>query len=64
MKWRTTEDQWNEQYSWFLVDEGKIHCAFKNRIMAKTYLKMSHIDYMLLINLDDISDIMYHDRSQ
>lgn len=55
MTWKTTEDKWTEEYRWFLVDEGKIQYAFKDRESALTYKDQGHLDYMLLSDLDNIT---------
>lgn len=55
MNWKVTEDNWNEEFRWFLVDEGEIQYAFKNRIAALTYQKQGRLVYMLLTDLDNIT---------
>lgn len=55
MNWIVFEDEWDESYKWFLVDEGKIQYAFKNKLTAQTYKKQGFLDYMLLTNLDNIT---------
>lgn len=53
---------WNEQYNWFLVDEGKIQYAFTNKKAAKIFQEKSFLYYMLLTNLDKIHEIMIDPR--
>lgn len=63
MSWKITEDKWNDQYRWFLVDEGRIQYAFIDRKSAIRYKEQGHLDYMLLTDLDNIThDIMLDPR--
>lgn len=55
MSWQITEDNWKEEFRWFLIDEGKIQYAFKNRIAALTYQKEGYLNHMLLTDLDNIT---------
>ncbi len=59
MAWKITENNWTEEYRWFLVDEGEIQYAFKDRDSAIRYQKQVYLSYMLLTDLDHItSDTM------
>jgi len=63
MTWKTIEDDWNEGFCWFLVDEGKIQFAFKNKLAALTFKEQGYFNYMLLTNLDNIiNDTMLDPR--
>lgn len=55
MNWRITEDNWNDEFRWFLVDEGEIQYAFKDRVAALTYQRQGFLNYMLLTNMENIT---------
>jgi len=56
MNWETSKDDWNEDYNWFLVDDGQIQYAFKTRHEANLYKKQGYLGFMLLTNLDNITN--------
>jgi hypothetical protein len=56
MAYRITEDNWSEEFNWFLIDNGEILYAFKNERSAKIYMKSAFIDYWFLTNLENITN--------
>lgn len=51
MPYHITEDNWSEEFSWFLVDNGEIQYAFKSRKMAESNMKSMCIDYLYLTDI-------------
>ncbi|MCH2451207.1 MAG: hypothetical protein MK198_13825 [Gracilimonas sp.] len=55
MPYNITEDNWSEDFNWFLIDNGEILYAFKDKQSAEIYMKNMYIDYWLLTNLENIT---------
>ncbi len=55
-----SQEIWTADYTWFIVDEGRIDYAFKSKDDALAYQKLSPMVYLtsILVDLDDVSDIL------
>lgn len=55
MSFKVIEDQWNESFRWFLIDDGAIQYSFKDLETANDYKRKGRFDYMLLTDIDHIT---------
>jgi len=53
-EWMHVENDWNEKFKWFLIDEGKIHYAFKSKLEARMFKGEFYLNYMFLTDLENI----------
>ncbi len=55
MSYKILEDEWTEDFKYFLIDEGCIQYSFKELDVAVEFKRNGKLDYMFLTDLDNIT---------
>ena len=55
MPYNITEDNWSEDFDWFLIDNGEILYAFKSHESAENYMRSMYINHWFLTDLKNIT---------
>lgn len=64
MSYNITEDNWTEEFCWFLIDNGEILYSFRDQHTAEVFMRSMHIDYWFLTDLENITHETMLDPSE
>ena len=63
-EWNFEEDKWNENYNWFLIENGQIKYSFKNKREALLFQQSFMLQHMLLTDIDNITHLTMLDPNE